>query len=81
MAGRTGDYSVSTKRDPYSEGRERERRGGGGYDGGPGRTGMPTSQDMDRPASPCGTYGRTGTSRGGINSGIRKIQDQNKGGY
>jgi hypothetical protein len=70
-----GSHSTATKRDAYTEKRAREARPGGAYDAGPGREGLPMARDMDRPRSPCGTFDRTGNSRGGIDGGIRKIQD------
>ena len=79
MADRRGDHSVATKRDSVSESRERQRRGGGAYDAGPGREGLPGAQDMDKPPSPCGAYSRTGSSRGSVERGVRKIQDQRNG--
>lgn len=78
---RRGGHDTATGRNPYTEKFERARRGGGAYDAGPGRSGMPSGRDLDPPPSPCGTYGRTGENRGGVGSGIRKIQDANKGGY
>jgi hypothetical protein len=69
-----GGYPTSTKRDSYTGKMAREARPGGGYDAGPGREGLPSARDMDRPRSPCGTFGRTG-GRGSIDAGIRKIQD------
>jgi len=73
-----GDWRTSTKRDPHVEPLERQKRGGGGYDAGPGSTGMPSARMMDRPPSPCGAFDRSGDSRGSINRGIRKIQDQDR---
>jgi hypothetical protein len=73
---RRGDHSTATGRDPYTERYERERRGGGRYDAGPGHEGLPGARDLDRPPSPCGTFERTGERRGGIDPGIRRIQDQ-----
>jgi hypothetical protein len=73
---RRGDHSVATKRDAVSESRERQRRGGGGYDAGPGREGMPGASDMDKPASPCGAYGRIGSTRRDTDRESRRIQDQ-----
>jgi hypothetical protein len=72
---RRGEWGTSTGRDSYTEKFERERRGGGGYDAGPGREGLPDAKDLDRPSSPCGAYGRTGERRGGVDKGVRKIQD------
>jgi hypothetical protein len=74
-----GDHRVATKQDPHVMPRERERMGGGRYDAGPGRGGLPSAAEMDRPPTPCGTFSRTGDSRGGIDRGIRKIQDQERG--
>jgi hypothetical protein len=75
MAGDKGGYPTSTKRDSYTQRMASEARpGSGGYGAGPGREGLPSARDMDRPRSPCGTFGRTG-GRGSIDAGIRKIQD------
>lgn len=73
---RRGDADRHTGRDPYSERFERERRGGGRYDAGPGHEGLPGDRDLDRPRSSCGTFERTGDRREGIDRGIRTIQDQ-----
>lgn len=79
---RRGDFRTATGRNPATEAKERTRRGGSGsYDAGPGSTGMPSASEMDRPPMPCGTFGRTGSSRGGIATGIRKIQDADRGSY
>jgi hypothetical protein len=75
---RRGDHDTATQRDPQTERRERMRRGGGGYDAGPGREGMPSAGDLDRPQEPCGTFDRYGERRGGIDRGIRRIQDAHK---
>lgn len=72
---RRGDHSTATGRDPYSERFERERRGGGRYDAGPGQEGMPGARDMDRPPSPCGAFDRHGDRRSGIDREQREIQD------
>jgi hypothetical protein len=72
---RRGDHSTATGRDPYSERFERERRGGGRYDAGPGHEGMPGERDLDRPASPCGAFERTGGRRENIDREQRTIQD------
>lgn len=77
---RRGDWGTSTRQSDHVEGRERERRGGGKYDAGPGREGLPTAVEMDRPPSECGTYERTGERRGGIDGGVRKIQSQDNRG-
>lgn len=73
---RRGEHRTATGRDPYSERFERERRGGGRYDAGPGHEGLPGDRDLDRPRSECGTFERTGSRREGIDRGIRTIQDQ-----
>lgn len=70
-----GSYKTSTGRGGYTDRREDMRKGGGGYDAGPGRETMPGAAELDRPRSPCGTFGRTGTTRRGIDAGIRSIQD------
>lgn len=70
---------VGTPRDPYTGPKEAERRGGGARDSGPGRTGLPSAQMMDRPPTPCGAFNRTGSSRGSYDAGQRKIQDANRG--
>lgn len=70
-----GGFTPAPRRDPFVEPRERERRGGGGYDAGPGRELPPTAEMMDRPAERCGTFERHGDGRESINRGIRKIQD------
>lgn len=75
-----GSHRTGTERDPRTEKLEAYRRGGGGYDAGPGDEQLPSASDLDRPPSPCGTFGRTGSSRGGIDEGIRKIQDQERRG-
>lgn len=75
---RRGDYSTSTGRDPRTESKERMRRGGGGYDAGPGRSGMPSAGDMDRPQQPCGAFQRTGNSRGSIERMTPRIQDADR---
>lgn len=49
--------------------------GGGGYDAGPGRSGMPMAAEMDRPPSPTGAFGRTGSDRGNMTRAQRRIQD------
>jgi len=76
-----GAARVATGRDPHTAPKERERMGGGRYDARPGTSSMPSAAEMDRPPSPCGTFGRHGDGRGGINAGIRKIQDADKNGY
>lgn len=73
---RRGEHRLHTGRDPYSERFERERRGGGRYDAGPGHEGMPGARDMDRPRSECGAFERTGDRREGIDRATRQIQDQ-----
>lgn len=77
MARREQDYGPrrGDGRDPYTDDKERARRGGGRYDAGPGDEGLPGASDMDRPAGRCGTFERTGDSRESINKGIRSIQD------
>lgn len=75
---RRGGHDTATPRDPYTRPMERERMSGGAYDGGPGREGLPSAQDMDRPQTPCGAFSRTGSSRGTYERGIRKIQDADK---
>lgn len=77
---RRGEYGVATGRNRVTEARERMRRGGGSYDAGPGREGMPSAEDLDPPREDCGTYGRTGERRGGIDRGIESIQDADKRG-
>lgn len=72
---RRGEAEQHTGRDPYSERFERERRGGGRYDAGPGHEGMPGARDMDRPASACGAFERTGGRRENIDREQRTIQD------
>lgn len=72
---RRGEHGTATERDPYTERLERERRGGGRYDAGPGMEGMPGARDMDRPPSPCGTFERHGDRRAGIDREQRTIQD------
>lgn len=75
MRERRGDWRTSTDRNPDTERKERERRGGSGYDAGPGREGLPSASEMDRPPSPCGAYSRYGDRRKGIDPETRKIQD------
>ena len=75
---RRGEHGTSTHQSEHIERAERERRSGGRYDAGPGNEGLPGAKDMDRPPSECGTYERHGERRGGIDSGIRKIQDQDR---
>jgi hypothetical protein len=72
--GDRGGWSNATKRDPLTQKMARTGRAGEAYDAGPGREGLPSARDMDRPSTPCGTFGRTG-GRGSIDAGIRKIQD------
>lgn len=72
---RRGDHSTATGRDPYSERFERERRGGGRYDAGPGQEGLPGARDLDRPPSPQGAFERTGGRREGWDRSQREIQD------
>ncbi|HEY2538219.1 MAG TPA: hypothetical protein VGI28_01775 [Stellaceae bacterium] len=72
---RRGDHRTATGRDPYSEKFERERRGGGRYDAGPGHEGLPGAKDMDRPDPACGAFERTGSSRGNMDRAQREIQD------
>lgn len=81
MRERRGDFRTSTERNPDTERKERERRGGRGYDAGPGREGMPSASEMDRPAERCGTYGRYGDRRKDIDGEIRRIQDSHKRDY
>lgn len=69
-----GGWTPAPRRGPFVEPRERVRRGGGGYDAGPGRELPPTGEMMDRPAEDCGTFERTGDGRTGIDRGIRRIQ-------
>lgn len=73
---RRGEAGLHTGRDPYSERFERERRGGGRYDAGPGHEGMPGERDLDRPRSACGAFERTGERRENIDRAQRDIQDQ-----
>lgn len=76
-----GGWPVSTRQSEHVESSERVRRSGASrYDAGPGDEGLPGANDMDRPPSACGTYGRTGDRRGGIDRGIHDIQDQDKRG-
>lgn len=75
---RRGSYENATPKDPYTRPMEKERMSGSGKDGGPGREGMPNSMDMDRPQTPCGAFNRTGSSRGSVERGTRKIQDADK---
>lgn len=77
---RRGNWGTSTRQSEHVEGRERLRRGGGQYDAGPGVETLPTSPMMDRPPSSQGTFVRTGTARGSIDSQQRKIQDQDNRG-
>lgn len=72
---RRGDQAQHTGRDPRTESRERMRRGGGSYDAGPGREGMPTAQMLDRDPSPCGAFERTGNKRLDYTREQRTIQD------
>ena len=81
MRERRGEWGTSTDRNPDTERKERERRGGGRYDAGPGREGMPTASEMDRPPEACGTFGRHGDRRKGIDPEIRRIQDAHKRDY
>jgi|307.fasta_scaffold30880_3 hypothetical protein len=74
-----GGTPNATSRDAYTRPKEGSRMGGGRYDAGPGNAGLPGAEVMDRPATPCGTFGRTGSRRMGIDPGIRSIQDANKG--
>lgn len=71
---------MAGKRPDYQEKFERQRQGGGGYADGPGREGMPTASDMDRPSDSCGTYDRHGDGTMSIPRGIRTNQDQNGNG-
>lgn len=77
---RRGGWRVSTRQSDHIEGPERTRRGGRGYDAGPGDEGLPGAKDMDRPPSECGTLVRTGTKRQSVNRGIEQIQDQDSRG-
>ena len=78
---RRGGWPVSTRQSEHVESSERTRRGGASrYDAGPGDEGLPGAKDMDRPPSACGTFGRTGERRGGINPGIESIQEQDSRG-
>jgi len=72
-----GEHRHHDGRDPFSERLERERRGGGSYDAGPGREGLPDSEEMDRPRSrwASGAYARAGDSRSGYDGEQREIQD------
>jgi len=78
---RRGEHRTATDRDSHTMPKERQRMGGGRYDAGPGREGLPDAMDMDRPPSPCGAFGRTGDRRGGVDAGIRRIQDAERGRY
>lgn len=73
---RRGDHSTHTGRDPHTERFERQRRGGGRYDAGPGMEGMPGDRDLDRPRPPCGAFERTGDRRENMDGASRRIQDQ-----
>lgn len=73
---RRGDWRVSTRQSDHIERPERTRRGGGGYDAGPGDESLPKAADMDRPPSECGTLVRTGSARQSVARGIEQIQDQ-----
>lgn len=70
---------TGTPRDPYTRPREAQRRGGNAPDCGPGNTSLPGAQALDRPSTPNGAFGRTGTNRTSTERGIRKIQDADKG--
>lgn len=70
-----GSHRTGTERDPRTEKLEEYRRGGGGYDAGPGDEQLPSASDMDRPGSPCGAFGRTGSTREGYDGQQRRIQD------
>ncbi len=73
---RRGDHTTATGRDPYTERFEREKRGGGRYDAGPGQEGLPGERDLDRPRSATGAFERTGPRRENIDRATREIQDQ-----
>lgn len=76
---RRGSWPVSTRQSDHVEKPESVRRSGASrYDAGPGDEGLPGAKDMDRPPSACGTYGRTGERRGGIDQGIGTIQEQDR---
>lgn len=78
---RRGSFtSTESGRNPHTEPKERERRGGGSYDAGPGNEGLPGARDMDRPPSDCGAYERVGDKRTSIPRGVRTIQEQNGNG-
>jgi len=70
-----GAHAQHDGRDPYTEKHERFRRGGGSYDAGPGREGLPDAMMMDRPPMPCGAFARTGDSRREYDPQQRRIQD------
>lgn len=72
---RRGEAGEHTGRDPRTERRERERRGGGAYDAGPGMEGMPSGEMLDRRPSPQGAFERTGGRREGWDGAQRRIQD------
>jgi hypothetical protein len=72
MRGSAGQHDG---RGSYIEPLERKRRGGGSYDAGPGREGLPDAMMMDRPPMPCGAFARTGDSRRDYDPQQRKIQD------
>lgn len=76
---RRGEAGEHTGRDPYSEHFERERRGGGRYDAGPGIEGLPGARDLDRPPSAQGAFERTGGRREGWDGAQRRIQDADPG--
>lgn len=73
---RGSNTRVSTNPSEHIARPERERRGGGRYDSGPGDEGLPSAKDMDRPPSECGTLERVGSRRQSIDRGIETIQAQ-----
>lgn len=75
---RRGTWRTRTHQSEHVESSERQRKGGGRYDAGPGDEGMPGANDMDRPPSHQGTFIRTGERRGEVRRGIRTIQDQER---
>jgi hypothetical protein len=69
------------KRDPYTEGFERQRMGGTRNSSGtPGPEGLPSARDMDRPARSCDARDRHGDGAMSVPRGIRTIQDANGNG-
>jgi len=77
-----GEHRHHDGRDPWTESHERHRRGGGSYDAGPGREGLPDSMMMDRPRTrwASGAYARTGEARRGYDSEQPRIQEADRRG-